>query len=303
MRAPSAPLALAAVASALLACEPLPPARTPLPAPPPAPSRAGAHDPINQRDVRWLHAEAERVMHELLAALPDDWRRDEVDGVELSHEEFFGIVNAFAGCEGLAPRVAVTDGLLELIARLAAARAMEERFDVDAVGAFERYFAEHHRAPPLGREDPAMWNDAGKLALQRDLYDEMIGWVIGHELAHHYLGHVRCGRDGGVVDDLRHVAHAIVPAFQQLDELAADAAGIDLLLITARRTGRPWHERGARLLLGLFAHVEHFEPTDLALAFVLTHPPATVRLPALRATVAAWYVTDGHLPTIPVPKI
>ena len=289
------------LALAAAACEPLPPPATPGRARP-EPVAAGARDPINRRDVAWLHAEAERVMHELIGSL-DDNQRSEVEGVTLSHDDFFGIVNAFAGCEGMQPAIAVTDAMLDILARLAAARAMEERFDVDATDAYMEWAAHHHAAPPDGREDPAMWNDRKKLALQRDIYDEEVGWVIGHELAHHYLGHLRCARDGGIVDDLRHVAQSLVPAFQQVDELAADAAGIDNLLATARRTGRPWRERGARLILEMFARQEHLRIEDLAYAFVMTHPLSSIRLPALRAVVAAWHLTDGNLPIIPVPRV
>src|SRR4051812_13713283 len=213
------------VLAALTACEPLPAPRGPRQ---PIPSTAGLRDPINTRNLPWLHAETGRVMKQLIATLGFD-KHAEVADVELITDDYFGIANAFAVCNADGrPVVAVTDKLIEILARLAAARAMEELFDVDATEAYIAWSAEHplSSGPPDGREDRAMWNDRKKLIRQRAIFDESIAWVLGHELAHHYLGHIRCDGSGGLVDAIRDAARAIVPAFQQPDELAADAAGI-----------------------------------------------------------------------------
>ena len=38
--------------------------------------------------------------------------------------------------------------------------------------------------------------DARKLARQRFLFDEQIGFILGHELGHHYRGHTGCAQGG-----------------------------------------------------------------------------------------------------------
>ncbi len=288
---------------ALVACEPLPPR----PGGPPVaiPSFAGVRDPINTRNMPWLHAETGRVMKQLIETLGYD-KHAEVADVVLDADDYFGLANAFAVCDADGhPVVAITDKLLEILARLAAARAMEEVFQVDATEAYIAWSADHPLAsgPPDGREDPAMWNDRRKLARQRVIFDESVGWVVGHELAHHYLGHIRCDGSGGLIDAVRDAARAIVPAFQQPDELAADAAGIDNLLHTAKRLDLPWDEGGALVMLEFFARQNPIVIEDLLYAFAMTHPPAQLRIPILKATVATWHLAAGHVPMITIPRI
>jgi hypothetical protein len=291
------------------ACEPLPPANTTPTARRAHPVVGGIRDPITARDQVWMHAETERVMRQLVTSLGDN-PRAEVDGVTLETMDMPGVVNAFAGCEGPGhPIVGVTDEMLTIMAHLAAARASEDLFDVDATNAYTEWMFAHqaeHAAlvePPDGREDPRIRDDRDKIALQHLIFDEEVGWVIGHELAHHYLGHTRCNDDGGLVDGVRALAMAIVPAFKQPDELAADAAGIDLVLNTARRTNAPYSERGALLVMTFFARTHPITAQEIVFLFAITHPPSEIRVPALRAVTAAWFLTNGHLPIIPVPKI
>jgi hypothetical protein len=297
------------IALGLAACEPMTETTSSTTPRRPHPVVGGIHDPITQRDQPWMHAETERVMRQMIASLGDN-PRSEVEGVALEQLDMPGVVNAFAGCEGLGrPIVGITDEMLDIMAHLAQARAAEELFDVDATNAYTTWMFSHQPErgplvePPDGREDPRIRDDKQKIALQHLIFDEEVGWVIGHELAHHYLGHTRCDQDGGIVDGVRDLAIAIVPAAKQPDELAADAAGIDLVLNTARRTNQPYSQRGALLVLDFFARTHPTTAQDIVFLFALTHPPTEIRLPALRAVTAAWFLTNGHLPIIPVPKI
>lgn len=297
-----------ALFAGVAACAPVPAETTPA-ARRAHPVLGAIRDPINTRDQAWMHAETERVMRELVASL-GDFYRSEVERVTLETLDLPGVVNAFAGCDfDDHPIVGVTNELLAILAHLASARASEDLFAVDATNAYTRWMYAHQRAhgplaePPDGREDPRIRDDRSKLALQRLIFDEEVGWVIGHELAHHYLGHTRCAGDGGIVDGVRQLASSLVPAAKQPDELAADGAGIDLLLNTARRTNKPYSERGALLVMTFFARTEPTTFEDLVFLFARTHPPSELRVPALRAVTAAWFLTNGHLPTIPVPKI
>ncbi|MCX5743784.1 MAG: M48 family metalloprotease [Proteobacteria bacterium] len=300
-------LALAVVL--LVGCGP-PPPRATTPRPPVAdPDEAATMDAINTVDLAALHRKATRILHELVDGLPP-WYRDQVAHVSIDFATEG--VNAYASCAGFAqPRVTVTDDLLHVLARLAAARAAEEVFDVDATAAYVDWMAAHQRAdgalvdPPQDREDPRRRLDRHKLTRQHELFDEGLAWVLGHELAHHYLHHLTCEGDGGIVADVRAATQEIVPAFHQPDELAADAAGIaNTLRAGQHRPGYTWQHRGALLLLSFFARQQALGVPDLVFAFARTHPPAQLRIPLLQGAVMTWYVTNGVVvPAIPYPRI
>jgi len=292
---------IAAIAIALAACAPPPPPQ--VPGPPAAQPDFKAHrDPINAMDMAALQRKSHRILGELVAALPG-WAHDKVENVEL---RFGGVgVNAYASCAGLGqPSVTLGDDLLHVMAQLARARAAEEVFSVDATRAYFEWMAAHARkdgelaVPPEGRDDPLRRIDKRKLTRQHELFDEGVAWVIGHELAHHYLNHLVCDGDGGIVAETRHAAQAIVPAFHQVDELAADASGMTNVL-RARR-----EQRGALLLLEFFAHMHRIGVPDIVFAFALTHPPAQLRIPHLKGVVASWHLSNGAWPpSVPYPKL
>ncbi len=267
----------------------------------------GETDSINTRDRPALRTNAKRVLRELLAALPPD-RRGRIEHVQLLDDDDVGHVNAYATCAGFAqPVVAITDELLEIMAQLAAARATEELFDVEATDQYIDWMVRHQRegaplaTPPPYRRTDLRRIDRRKLARQHELFDEQVAWVLGHELAHHYLGHLACARDGGILQDARQIAFALAPIFHQIDELAADTAAVDNTLHAGRaRPGYRWTHQGALLLLEFFARQHELGVAEVIFAFAQTHPHPRFRVPVIKGAVVSWHVIDGAVPLVPV---
>src|SRR5690606_19811133 len=140
---------------------------------------------------------AQAVMTELIAAL-DSGRQSRVKGIPLVVDDTPGEVNAFAGCTGGKSMMAITDGLLDIEAHLAQAQASDELFGTRKVDEYISLLATNPRAgAPIVRPAPGFFNpvqqvDGRKVARQHQLLDEQIAFVMGHELAHHYLGHLPC---------------------------------------------------------------------------------------------------------------
>ena len=270
----------------------------------PDPDISAEQDPINTIDLPALHRKSQRIMAELIAALPAYYRNRVADAT-LDFDA--GAINAYASCRMHGPTVTLTDELLHVMAQLARARALEEEFDVDATRVYMRWMAEHQTSdgalavPPEGRDWIARRLDRQKLTRQHQIFDEGIAWVIGHELAHHYLNHLSCDGDGGVIVDIHHATEMIIPAFHQPDELAADSAGIANTLAAGRqRKGYAWTQHGALLLLEFLRIVDDTN----ALPLERTHPPAIVRIPILKGATATWYIGNGAIPpAIPYPKV
>lgn len=273
----------------LVACTPPPGATLPVPV---ADPRA-AVDPINRLAVPQLEAHARSVLDELVRALPAD-KRALVAGYDLVFDNALGDVNAYATCAEGAPQVAVSDGLLLISAHLAMSTATDERWQTEKRSEYLDWVSEHGiAAPPPGFYAPAHHTDREKIARQREIFDEQLAFILGHELAHHYLGHLGCatGRDPLVA------ATDGVPLFDQASELAADVAAVNNLLTAGhRRAGYAWTEDGALLVLSVF-HVR----TDLSIktivfAFERTHPLPAVRMPLITTTAELWQVTGEYTP-------
>lgn len=262
--------------------------------PRPAPVPEARRDPINRGDVAWLRAEAGRVFAILVAALPAD-QRARVAAVTLDPDGLAGEVNAYAACAGTAPYIAVSDDLLRLEAELAIARATDARFATDRTRAYLRFMAGRPDdaivAPPPGFYDPAQHADRDKLVLQRAMFDEQLAYVVGHELAHHALGHVRCAFEDRIADDPTGDLGRIIPAFHQAAELAADVAATQLVLAAGRRYG--WTEEGALVLFDFLTRWHVAGIADVLLAFERTHPFAQLRQPIVMSTADLWRLTHG----------
>ena len=248
-------------------------------------ARAAA-DPVHSGDVRGLHVAAEHTLAALVAALDVD-QRAKLPGIALGFDGAAGDVNAYATCaaSGL-PMVAVSDGLLEITRQLAIAKAADETYGTERVRAYTHWIAKHPgKVPP---PEPEYADDARTLDLARVLFVEELAYVIGHELGHHYLGHLGCVDGGGVVEEAVRVAAESVPIFSQAAELAADASGVANTLEVGRTTG--WTEAGAVLVLQFFRSQETWQ--QVAFAFEQSHPLLEVRLPTVTVTADLWRMSQ-----------
>src|SRR4029453_11284366 len=98
-----------------------------------------------------------------------------------------------------------------------------------------------------------------KVERQHILFEEELAFVLGHELAHHHLGHLPCtGKPGPLGSaDLARVLSSQVPIFNQPNEAAADLAGTtNLLDAGSRRSGARWNEEGALLTMRFFSGLD-----------------------------------------------
>lgn len=259
-----------------------------------------AADPFNRADTDALRFRANVVMHELIAALPEDTRA-RLD-VTLVADAMGGAVNAYATCASQTePIVAISDALLHIEAQLAIARASDDLFGTEKRRAYIRWIAERGKqpvtAPPEAFWDSQAHLDPRKLSLQRAYFDEQIAYVIAHELAHHYLGHLACAGDGSILQEIGRVASNEVPLFSQAAEIAADVKGIkNVLAAGKRRRDYAWTEEGALVFFEFLTKWRELTASDIVLAFERTHPWPIVRLPIITSTAELWHSSGGHLP-------
>jgi hypothetical protein len=249
-----------------------------------------ASDPINRLRVAELRDLARGVLGELVAALPAG-DRARVANVALVGDDAIGEVNAFASCaDDGAPYVAVSDGLLLVAAHLAMSVASDDVFGTDRRADYLDWL-EHHgiEAPPAGFYYFAHHTDRAKIARQHEVFEEEVAYIVGHELAHHYLGHLACTSGGGVLATAGQRAADRIPVFSQAGELAADVAATkNVLSAGARRAGYAWTEDGALLVIAAFNHRHPLTVRDVVLGFERTHPIPHLRAPAIASTAELW---------------
>lgn len=267
-------------------------------------------DPINALDVAWLRNEAGAVMGALIAALPAATQA-KVANIPFVADPTIGMVNAFAACDEQGqPLMAISDGLLEIEANIAQFRATDEIFATQKLDAYIQLLAQNQAPgapivrPPAGFIDPNQHVDGRKVARQRQLLDEQIAFVLGHELAHHHLGHTGCANGGGSrgvgPGDLSRLLSRAMPMFNQPNEIAADIAGVNNLLDAgAKQQGYRWNEEGAVLTLHFFSALDRLTPASIVFAFENSHPHPLVRLPIVQNTANAWRMTGGTRFSIP----
>jgi hypothetical protein len=263
-------------------------------------------DPINNLDVVWLRNRTQEILVELVGAL-DAGPRQRVTSIPLLVDDTVGEVNAFASCVGSRAAMAVTDGLLDIIAHLAQARATDETFGTAKTDAYIQLIARTQRPgqpivrPALGFFEASQHLDSRKVSRQHDLLDEAIAFVLAHELAHHYLGHLPCTASGGALtaSEINAVLSSAIPAFNQPNEVAADVAAInDVLNAGARRQGHRWTEGGGLLTMRFFQGLDQSSPIDV-FDFERSHPPTSLRNPIIQQAAAAWRALGGR--SIPIP--
>ena len=142
--------------------------------------------------------------------------------------------------------------------------------------------------------------DARRWSRARELFDDIIAFTFGHELAHHYLGHTGCakGQAMGNAPDPARLGRllSVVPLFNQAGEAASDSAGA-VNALDAGRARRPqyeWSETGGVLLLDYFARIESAGggggPLSLLnpVQFLRTHPNPLARIPIVQTVARTW---------------
>ena len=250
--------------------------------------------------------EVRRVLAELVAALPAQ-SKALVQGIPLSFDPTTE-VNAFAGCdEQGSPFLAATLGMLEAVDAIAQTRATDELFGTRTYDAYAAAVlpamtqSDRARAGLPGGIIPAnLGPDARRWSRARELFDDVIAFTFGHELAHHYLGHTGCakGQPMGAGPDPARLGRLLsaVPLFNQVGESQADSAGC-INALNAGRARRPqfeWSENGGILLLDYFARLERAGggggPLSLLspVQFLRTHPNPLTRLPFVQAVAQTW---------------
>jgi Peptidase family M48 len=259
------------------------------------------NDPITIVDLGFLRGEAQSLLNELVATLPAP-QQARVAGIPLIVDSTVGDVNAFATCTSSGhAAMAITDGLLDIEAHLSQARATDETFGTHKLSDYIQLIVQNQQPkqpivqPPPGFFDPTQQMDGRKVARQHQLLEEQIGFVLGHELSHHYLGHLPCTSAGQLpLAELGQALSGAVPLFNQPNEIAADASGTNTLLTMGfRRPGYHLTEGGALITMQFFAGLEQFSASALLFAFENTHPPAVIRAPIIQQTAAAWKLTGG----------
>jgi len=266
-----------------------------------------ASDPINQVNLAFLQNRAQTVLRDLVAAL-DAGKQQRVGSIPLVVDDTPGEVNAFAACtrNGTA-LMAISDGLLIIQAYLAQAQAEDELFGSAKVDEFVRFLAQNQRPgqpvaqPPPGFFHPSRQADGRKVQRQHHVLDEQLAFVLGHELAHHYLGHLPCTGQGSLTAaDIGRVLSDAVPIFNQPNELAADVAGTSNVLRAGSRRpqGQGWTEGGGLLTMRFFAGFDQFSAADIVFAFERSHPPPLVRVPVIQQAANTWRSTGGNIPLL-----
>lgn len=258
--------------------------------------------------VAWQN-ELRGILNELLAALSPS-NQALVRGIPLVFDPTTEI-NAFAGCdEQGAPFLAATAGILEAVDAIAQTKATDELFGTQT---YEQYSAtvlpqlvrnEKARAAlPAGLIPANLGGDLRRWSRAHEIFDEVLAFTFGHELAHHYLGHTGCAKGQGGSSAgpdparLGRLLSNVVPLFNQAGEASADSAGAynSLDAGRARRPQYEWSENGGLTLLDFFARLERAAgqggPISLfnPLAVLKSHPNPLARIPLLQAVARTWH--------------
>jgi hypothetical protein len=259
------------------------------------PSAPVANDPINAADVGFLRNRASAILNELIAALASH-HKQRVANIPLVVDDAPGEVNAFAGCtERGASFMAITDGMLAIEAYIAQAKATDEVFGTRKLDQYIDFMARNLRPkqpiprPPGNLFDAAQSTDGRKVQRQHQLLDEQIAFVLGHELAHHYLGHLPCTATGVALtgSEINHAVTSLVPVLNSANEWSADVAGTyNVLDVGAKRQGYRLTENGGLLTMQFFGGFDRASPLELD--FERTHPPPSGRVPVIQTAANGW---------------
>jgi hypothetical protein len=266
--------------------------------------------------VPFMRAETEQILTELVAAL-EPTKRAKVQGIPFAFDSETSEVNAFAGCQNGSPFMAMTLPLLRAMGHIAEAKAADEVFGTQRVDGYTRQAAQAMASnapipdPAPGFYAPHETHDPRKLGRQRVILDEMVGFVMGHELAHHYLGHTGCanGGGGGGIDPsvLFRIPSRAIPVFNQPIEAGSDINGTENVLDAGVNRPGGLTEMGGVLTLRFFGALQTLSPTSVLTGVLRTHPQPQLRIPLVQQTAQQWRTrratggTGGTSPSGPLP--
>jgi hypothetical protein len=292
--APTAPPVATAAPTATVAPTPsaAPPATATVAAPP------ALLAPLVGIEAR--RAEVRAIVAELIAQLPAA-KAAKMKVIPLVFDPDGSEINAFAGCEKGAPYLAATEGFLLAVDAIAQTRATDERFGTKTYEAYASTVAKRLENPkgggpglPAGSIPVAYANDPQRLSRAREIFDDIVAFAFGHELAHHHLGHTGCANGqvsaGPNPAVIGHLVTMVIPGLNQPTEIAADTAGC-FNTLDAGRARRPlyaWSEQGGLWLFDFFGRLEANAPLLTAVGFLRTHPDSRLRAPIVKAAANAW---------------
>ncbi len=253
-----------------------------------------------------MQQEVRGILAELVNAL-NPHNKSLVAGIPLTFDPTIE-VNAFAGCDETgAPFLAATTGILEAVDAIAQTKATDELFGTQTYETYSNTVlpqmvksSNARAALPAGIIPAQYGSDARRWSRAREIFDDVIAFTFGHELAHHYLGHTGCakGQPMGPGPDPTRLGRllSVVPLFNQAGEAAADSAGC-INSLDAGRARRPqyeWSETGGVILLDYFARIERAGggggPLSLLnpVQFLRTHPNPLARVPIVQTVARNW---------------
>jgi hypothetical protein len=249
----------------------------------------------------FMRDEAKKIYEKQRAALPPT-ERAAVEGIPFLFEDNKEEVNAFAGCDDSGKKfVVVTAGMYQILDLVAQARATDETFGTQY---YSQYVDELSRQQvgkaqilplPPGMLDVTKSLNQRKLQRQRQLFQEMAAYVIGHELAHHYRGHlgsVCTGGGGGTLKpgDIVRMATKVVKAINQAVELDADLHGTHNILRAGQNESEyKWSAGGALRVLDFFEALDKGGPL---FSFTKSHPHPKLRKPFVYTVAECWRLTN-----------
>ncbi|MGA2450594.1 MAG: hypothetical protein ABTD50_18155 [Polyangiaceae bacterium] len=276
-----------------------------MPAPPQNQAQVQAPRPLLGALVGPLawQAEVRAVEIELIGRLSAQ-NRVRVVNVPLVFDPNPNEVNAFAGCDdGGAPFVAATEGLLEAIDAISQTRSTDELYGTKTYGAYVGATAPRmvsqgggRAALPAGILPAQALVDVRRISRAHEMFDEIVGFTFGHELAHHYLGHTGCANGqaaglGPALEQLGRIVTNFGNVFNQPNEIAADSAGcVNVLYAGLARApvAYRWSEAGGLALLDFFAALERASGANPLLGILRTHPNPGLRIPIVQGVATTW---------------
>ncbi len=290
--------------------QPVPQVGVPSGATLPIPNINTANDPINNVDLAFLQQRSGSVYSELVGSLQSTYK-SRVSSIPLVFDNDAASVNAFAACTGSGKAlIALTDGILDIQAHLAQARATDEIFGTRKVDEYIQFIAQNQVPdqpvvrPPASFFTPQQKYDARKVQRQHEVYEEEVGFVLSHELAHHYLGHLPCTAGGGPLNtaEIGWALSSAIPFFNQPNEVAADVNGTQNVLNSGRaRNGYHWTEAGGLLTMQFFGGMDQLSPQDILFGFESSHPAPQIRIPIIQTAANNWRGTGGIQLPFPLP--
>ena len=251
-------------------------------------------------------AEVRVVLNELVRSLSPD-KQALVQGIPLIFDPNPNTINAFAGCdEKGAPFLAGTEGLLEAIDAISQTVANDDLYGTHTYDQYTstvmpRLVQGNTSSPalPLGIVPFTTVLDPRRISHAHELFDNIVAFTFGHELAHHYRGHTGCARGGAAASALDPSQllrlGSRVPVFNQTLETDADTFGC-INMLDAGRARRPsfqWNERGALLMLDFFSRMDQqagVSPLN-PVGFLQTHPHPALRIPVVQFVAQGWHQT------------